>query len=490
MSCSYDELKRRLEARARYSNEFLSDQEQSIVRELLSNALLGLHRLELEPNLSEPVNEKREIALKQVEKFRIAIAPHKNLPSEILTEIFRLSLPAATVNFPPDLTSAPWSLERVCSRWRRLVLTESHLWRHVQISYQHAPRLRNRVNVLAYRKIYSRGLVSLVAGISHKDNMTFTNFIMSHSSTLEDLSLSLYAIPPAPFLSLRPGNFKSLQRLKLRFPPRNLPHSPPISVFSHTPNLREVEIICLSNTRFDFRISLPWAQITDLVIDCRGMDSPQLCSLLRSCTALVNGIFHLIMEISIPLSTTPVVVPALQTITLHTDYGSRATNHLLRALTLPALISFAILGRGQRGWPHSEFSSFITRSSCQLQSFETEFGDVNFESLLPTVPNLRELKLPLTSAVPTTVIKSMIDQSLVPQLEVLHFGAESLNVALDLMVDRWSVDPSGGMSGIWEAVIGYTGNVQDRNEGLVRYEISEKPNFWKEERKIELRFVK
>lgn len=63
-----------------FSNELLSDQEDSVVRDLLSTALkeLDLTGQKLSPYFNAPLNLKasHETAIAQVEKYRIAIAPH------------------------------------------------------------------------------------------------------------------------------------------------------------------------------------------------------------------------------------------------------------------------------------------------------------------------------------------------------------------------------------------------------------------------------
>lgn len=499
---SLEELRSLLIAKPGFSNELLSDQESLVVRSLLSNALKELDSVERElspgSDASTPSNleEKYNNALAQVDKYRIAIAPHKKLPTEILAEIFILCTPVTGVLFPPDPKSAPWSTGRVCSSWRRIVATESQIWRHVQLMYQYSPRLRRKLNIFTHTTMLSRQLVSLEAGMSLKSDTTFAELIAWHSATLEELTVSLRSSPSTPILSV-PVQFKSLKRLTLRLPPGVQLQPTQITAFSNAPSLLEVEIETAGKQHILFRsfpIHLPWAQLRNLVLKCMEMTPSQLCSILRYCSALVDGVFRLADEHHSSSTTSNIVVPALQTLILHLHYGSRSLRKLFPLLKLPVLDSFAIFGSDQMSWPHDEFCSLLHRSSCSLQSFETGFSisDQGVVSLLREVPTLKELKLPLNWPLPVKVIKQMTDECLAPELEVFHFGTASVNAALDLMGDRWPKDETnvGLPVGIWEAIIGWRGNAEDRTEGLMRYDAYAKSRFWKEERSIELRFVK
>jgi len=56
----------------------------------------------------------------QLEPYQMCIALHRNLPREVLSEIFLWSLPECGVPIPRSNTDAPWNIIRVCSLWRQL----------------------------------------------------------------------------------------------------------------------------------------------------------------------------------------------------------------------------------------------------------------------------------------------------------------------------------------------------------------------------------
>ncbi|KAG5642788.1 hypothetical protein DXG03_002112 [Asterophora parasitica] len=69
---------------------------------------------------------RRQVHAKHVEKFRVAVAPIKRVPVELLTEIFAHFIPDAGEFYDP--TPVPWFLGQVCALWRRVSHGNSELW--------------------------------------------------------------------------------------------------------------------------------------------------------------------------------------------------------------------------------------------------------------------------------------------------------------------------------------------------------------------------
>lgn len=280
-------------------------------------------------------------------------------------------------------------------------------------------------------------LISLEAGIAPSNDVTFTSFLTSYSSSLEELSLSLYSTSSAALLALPPIQFKALKHLTLRLLADTKIQPIQITVFNNTPSLYEVKLQTAANGITIFRlfpIQLPWAQLKNLVLTRVVMEPSELCSFLGGCSALANGFFRLADKRPSP-SMSYIIVPALQTLKLNLTSKSRALKTLFSSLTLPVLESFAMYGNYAMRWPHDEFCSFLYRSSCSLQSFKTEISIGGVESVLREVPTLRELRLPLKEPISSKIIKNMVNESWAPELEVFHFGTTSINAALDLMED-------------------------------------------------------
>ena len=69
----------------------------------------------------------------QLERYRASLAPHRDLPREVLCEIFCWSLAEWGVPVPRRDTDAPWNIIRVCSLWRQLALSTPELWARVNL---------------------------------------------------------------------------------------------------------------------------------------------------------------------------------------------------------------------------------------------------------------------------------------------------------------------------------------------------------------------
>ncbi|KAG6809533.1 hypothetical protein H0H92_015899 [Tricholoma furcatifolium] len=81
-----------------------------------------------------------DIVMDLIARASVTIALHKQLPHEIIAEVFRLCLPltARTVSFPPtdaQLLHAPWVLGQVCSSWRQLSQSIAELWDTITIRF-------------------------------------------------------------------------------------------------------------------------------------------------------------------------------------------------------------------------------------------------------------------------------------------------------------------------------------------------------------------
>jgi len=71
-----------------------------------------------------------------VQSYRQAVAPHRNIPNELLTEIFLNCVADSNgIAIPLHRSDAPLNLLQACSRWRRVVQTTPELWKDVRITY-------------------------------------------------------------------------------------------------------------------------------------------------------------------------------------------------------------------------------------------------------------------------------------------------------------------------------------------------------------------
>ncbi|KAF8621409.1 hypothetical protein AX15_007821 [Amanita polypyramis BW_CC] len=87
-------------------------------------------------NTLQDLQSRIEELLTQIDRCKVAIAPHKRLPEDVLRRIFILSCDE-TVEFPidPSLIGSGMVLQlcRVCSAWRKIALKTSSLWCSIKI---------------------------------------------------------------------------------------------------------------------------------------------------------------------------------------------------------------------------------------------------------------------------------------------------------------------------------------------------------------------
>ncbi|KAF9461426.1 hypothetical protein BDZ94DRAFT_1263659, partial [Collybia nuda] len=136
-------LREKIESTAGRSNVIYTGVEEQMARLMLCEALSAFRSVEENLELAraqhngvEGLRRERARANEHVCKLRTALAPHKHLPTEILTKIFVLCMEGKELNIPPDRhqRQVPYILGEVCSRWRVVSHAEPHLWRRLRFT--------------------------------------------------------------------------------------------------------------------------------------------------------------------------------------------------------------------------------------------------------------------------------------------------------------------------------------------------------------------
>ena len=89
--------------------------------------------MDLEEQL-QILKEKREGIRTSVQEYRTILSPMRQLPNDILREIFSHCLPCHR-NPVPIATEIPLLLAQVCSKWRAVVFSSPRLWSQLYISF-------------------------------------------------------------------------------------------------------------------------------------------------------------------------------------------------------------------------------------------------------------------------------------------------------------------------------------------------------------------
>ena len=221
---------------------------------------------------------KRARCEAHAEKLRIAVAPHKYLPPEILAEVFlhclhndpldgRLEIWECSL----DPLPAPWVLSHVCSRWRCIALGEKRLWNSI---YYEGNSRRHALLLEAFKR-GGQSTLQLEAKESREIHyQTFFREVVppqSHRITL--LLLDVTRATFQDFLLLPSGVFDELECIKLHirsaYEYSFVPQAP-ATVFQGAPQLRGVTIPLLKNYS-PLDLALPWDQLTYLALIPKSM---------------------------------------------------------------------------------------------------------------------------------------------------------------------------------------------------------------------------
>lgn len=495
------EHKRRLEFESDKSNEIISPEDHSTLAELLLEAEQDVHSIDLEIAQAQAVLDglvvKRTTRVARVMKFRAA-APHKRMPPEIISWIFQQCLGEDHITVPLDLTTVPWNLARVCSRWRIIALTEPCLWKNVAVETWADG---NATATEKVHKILSRsGDCPVSLNITDFSNKV-PQIVFPYSHRLLRLTLRIFPMSIHAFLRAPAFFFPMLESLTLNIcelDPTDLgPNT--VTTFSTAPALRSIDI---GMSSFDARVvplhyfgfniaSFPRDQLTRLSITTIAvspqlvldmvLQSPQLCDIeitLGTCrSSALTAHQH-----------KPVVAANLDCVTINSNMSINF-RQFLRCITLPALQSFDAISPQFENWPQKAFMSLMRRSRCKITGFTLlnfKVPNVNLIPLMKAMPNLFDLDVRfIDPAIPVSTIQSMIQTPLLRRLEIFNMRVTSLHAALDLLENRWTVENFGKRRGIREAEISIDSHDEGFASSIERYD-GLRPRFELEGRDIEI----
>ncbi|KAG6908909.1 hypothetical protein DXG01_002790 [Tephrocybe rancida] len=200
--------------------------------------------------------------------LRVALAPHRFIPPEILEQIFLSLLPRGQTEgttLPPALDIMPWLLGQVCSRWRSLSRAMPMLWGIIHIDLS---------NGCTTTEVLRRALEALpvVSSISLKvtdASRSTANSLIPYLSRIDELEWRFNDPAKEGIWDVLPS--KSLSHLvSLKFTiPISYPREadPPLDsmeLFGHSSRLQALELF--SDTPHILLCDVPWNQITSLTL--------------------------------------------------------------------------------------------------------------------------------------------------------------------------------------------------------------------------------
>ncbi|KAG6816684.1 hypothetical protein H0H87_003935 [Tephrocybe sp. NHM501043] len=415
---SYDSvLAEKLESAAAASNHnILLEPEILRARNLLRDAE---HLLtELNGALTE-LTARRDAQHERVRKYRVILAPHKRLASELLSEIFLhcLSATTLTLSTPPTPKDAPWILGQVCARWRRVSRADSRLWLQTKISLydrpsSHLARACELLPPAARLSVTYCGSSALLS-----------TALLPYLWRIQDLILRMGVTDYNEFLRITsPGDFVALQSADLHVTdgkPGNMILCDQVDgLFQQAKGFRRLKVEAAGGFRIT-TFDIPLGQLTSLNLSgVIGLDTQTLFTILRDCHQLEQLDLAFAPHDS-PSIEEPFYLPRLQNLRVRGHlptifeksvvWENIAYLNLASVTNLDSQILFALLKE----------SINLTELHCRA----SEKGAVtNLSGSHALLPRLK--KLALTNVIDTWIFESLI----VPSLKELHIHSTELSL--------------------------------------------------------------
>ncbi|KAH7887193.1 hypothetical protein F5I97DRAFT_2060025 [Phlebopus sp. FC_14] len=301
---------------------------------------------------------------------RALMSPIRRLSPEILAEIFCHCLPE---NPPiPHAKTIPLVLTRVCQRWRSIAMATPQLWSSLTIPIRQVVNDEYRLQYDTWMaRAKSVPLVLVVENIYHIDPLMITPCLLDWLRRLFNRCCDFFW--RGYFMAgLLTGScvMELLERLKIYYFERS--GSPSIDIDSNASRLRSVSLSLPNNADSIDRITLPWSQLTGL--DMYGVELrwADIFRLFEICTCLQGANFSLPYEDDLQAVIPGSVINHSLKLLAIDAWVSRLGGLLFDALVLPSLeeLEIAFHHPDDDRWPHTQFTSFLTRSGRPLKKLE------------------------------------------------------------------------------------------------------------------------
>ncbi|KAF9464040.1 hypothetical protein BDZ94DRAFT_1321373 [Collybia nuda] len=385
------------------SNDVLPIDEKQTIFTLIDDSQHILDSLDsqisTQKGLSQALLDRRASEMLRIERLRSGVAPHKNIPPEILLKIFIHTLDGRDSNVQLNRQESPWNLIQVCTLWRTIALAGTRLW-------------NTRVLVAS-------------PNIASPNSLTYTGITPVRPCQVPHL----------------------LEHLKIQATSDLVDLDFVLAPFSHCSKLKIVEFLERSPVEFrlynmDLTDGFRWAQLTNLVISHDGIAPLAFIIVLRQSVNLVKVEVTLKVRFTEWENIESVTMPHLLFLEIYSQ-SSDLLNDSLKFLTLPRLEMLSLGTRNKafkRPWSSVELTSLVNRSGCLLKHFLIQNLDIPGEEVilfLPSVPELVTLLIDDFTPVPEAMLESMMEGSLVPNLEVLSVRVGSLRACQQLLHTRY-----------------------------------------------------
>ncbi|CAA7258983.1 unnamed protein product [Cyclocybe aegerita] len=413
----------------------------------------------------KPILEEKQAQLEdQIRRFKIALAPWKSLPPEIIQDVFLL-LRDGSITFPPMVNRAPLLLCRICSPWRSLALETPGLWssaslfldttaesvkisRNVFALYAFLDRAHSKnvpLHLELREQTSSKGRGSFphyAAGSYDPKSNLITNSVVPFTRNLQSLSLTVSPENFTTFVRLPSGTLDSLLTLHLE---ASMPGPTRASdglrksftPFGSTPRLKSLILdfspLMMVDPQF---VNFPWHSIRYL--HCRHHISlDTFLEIMESCASAEELQFLVAGRKGATITPNRASLPELRALDL-TFAPDSICDPFFLPYTLPNLNSLTIKGdadvffSSKRPWV-----DILESMQCDIHHLELDNVDpelVQMDDIIAHTPSLKTLVTPPNTALSPECLRGILSGQHAKSLERLRITShQPLAPVLELL---------------------------------------------------------
>lgn len=442
--------------RLRPSNARPSDMEAAIAREQLTISDEELRRLDIDLAL---LLAMRARIVDRIDKCMIILAPHKNIPPELISEIISY-LASDSLNFPPmdGVYDPRLQITQVCRLWRKIAFNMPLLWdiKYSQLitgrKFNSSLQLANawfsqcagsRLALELPRRIMTQCLPRTCV----LDTSLVERLVLPYTNRLKSLSLVVTPGMLDKILTLPTGSFKNIEALNLRVhPPDENIWDHPIPAFTSAASLRSVTLSDLPKNLYP-KLHLPWAQLTSLSLS-NYVEADQLLVILSNCTSLKEcslfNVSPITPEITSRIRLLPYIplrLPVVETLQICFQPWFNAVN-ILPLLEFTSLSSLTISPPSHLEGTTPVYTTFLWHMASTLRYFKLLYipgAPITIDdAILSNIPNAQSVVLPHNCFLLPSTIEKIGQGELLPKVERLEFAASDIGPVVEMLTMRQS----------------------------------------------------
>ncbi|EAU91269.1 hypothetical protein CC1G_06904 [Coprinopsis cinerea okayama7 len=326
-----------------------------------SEDLLDAQIIHTKAHLHQLRSHRQELT-SQLARLKASVSAVGRIPPELWSVIFQYAMPEDQVYIRPSVRNGPLLFCQVCSYWRGIAISTSHLWNSLSITRKEGSAS------LAKLWLQRSGSLPLSIEISVSPHMEPAQYYRTLATLLsfserwyrlrlnltEHLVRSVLSTPMPTLEILEFGSNHAISSLHL---------APQFA-----PKLRSVSLLTVPLDPTP--LNLPWNQIVHFSSRCWA-DMQSHLDVLKRCPDLEKCRIHLLHAQCPSMdSTAPLVLQNLKSMEIVAFTGS-AMGPFLDRLTLPSLTELSLVvpdespACGVSEWPRSVTSALAERSSCK-----------------------------------------------------------------------------------------------------------------------------